>query len=331
MRVYIDVPPLQAGSSRGSLVVSVGSSHNLASRQSPQKALLAKERSENDLIDIGIARDGHAYAWYRDRTVSAGSPRNLDNYRSSQPFSLPSGRSPYDIVGMAIASDDHVYAWYRDGTVSAGSSRNLASYRAPRSYTLAPGKSQQDIVSIGIARNDHVYVWYRDGTVSAGTSIDLDHYRPRQHYTSASGRPLSTILAVAIDSSDQVHAWYRNPISDVVTAGPVQIGAYLDPQSPAVQLGMISRVIVRAHKPDGKPLVGVQVFLQAESGLFPASSVPQISGQTSAAGYFATKWRAPNASQFSHNETYIHASVRDAQGHVGRVRVKVPILRQPIP
>jgi M6 family metalloprotease-like protein len=330
MRVYIDVPPLQAGSFRGSLAVSVGSSRNLAIRQSPQKALLAKERSENDLIDIGIARDGHAYAWYRDGTLSAGAPRNLGNYRRPQPFSLPPGRSPYDIVGMAIASDDHVYAWYRDGTVSAGSSRNLASYRAPRSYTLAPGKAPLDIVSIGIARDDHVYVWYRDGTVSAGTSIDLDHYRPRQHYTSAPGRHLSTILAVAIDPSDQVHAWYRDPISDVATAGPVQVGAYLDPQRPAVQPGMISRVIVRAHRPDGKPLVGGQVFLQAEAGLFRTSSAPQVAGQTSAAGFFATEWRAPDASLFTRNETYIHASVKNAQGHIGRVRVKVPILRQRI-
>jgi M6 family metalloprotease-like protein len=328
MRVYIDVPPLQAGRFRESISVSVGSSHDLASLQPLHLALLAEGRSQDNVIDVGIAGDGHAYAWYRDGTVSAGSPTDLGNYRKPEPFTLPAGRSPNDLVGIAIASDDHVYAWYGDRTVSAGSSRNLSSYRPPQPYTLPPGKTPNDIVGIAIAKDDHVYVWYRDSTVSAGSSRDLGQYRQPYRYSPQSGWYPSTIVAMAIDRNDRVHAWHSDPqLGDVDLAGPVLVGAFLE--QPAVQPGMSTRFIVRAHRSDGTPLAG-RVSLFAEAGLFQASSAERMEGRADAAGYFSTEWRAPSVSGFTRDETYITAVVRNERGHSGRVRVKVPILRQPI-
>jgi len=162
--------------------------------------------------------------------------------------------------------------------------------------------------------------------VSSGTSKDLYCYRAPYQYTPQFGWHPTTIRAIAIGPGDRVYAWHSaTPTSDVDTAGPVLVGAYLDP--PAVQPGGNARVIVRAHRPDGTPLAG-SIFFQAEAGLFHASSAAQVTGWTNAAGFFATGWRAPDSSQFTRDETYISAVVSDPRGHSGHVRVKVPILRQ---
>jgi M6 family metalloprotease-like protein len=330
MRVYVDMPPQQVGLRPEPMDYSVGSSRALGGVVMRAESVLAAGRSETTLIDVGFAADGRVYAWYRDGTVSAGhTPADLGNYRPPAPFVLPAGRTPYDIVAIAVAPDDHVYAWYRDGTVSAGSSRNLVDYRPPAAYTLPPGKAPTDIIGAGIAKDSRVYMWYRDGTVSSGTSTDLDVYRPAEGFGLPPGRHPSRIRAVAIDPRHHVYVWYESISErDIDVEGPVLTGAYLDP--PAVQPGGSARVIVRALDPTGRP-IAASVTLSAQAGVFPASSARQITGQASGAGYYAADWRAPQVAPGGLSETYIDGVVANAQRHVGRFRLRVPLLLQPIP
>ena len=330
MRVYVDMPPPQVGLVPESMDFSIGSSRAPGAMVARAESALAAGRAELSLIDVGIAADGRAYAWYRDGTVSAGhSPADFGNYRPPARFVLPPGRTPYDIVAIAIAPDNHVYAWYRDGTVSAGSSRNLADYRPPRPFALPPGKSIHDVVGAGIAKsNSHVYMWYRDGTVSAGTSTDLDAYRTAQGVTLPPGRHPTRMRAAAIDPRDRVHVWYGSVTTlDVDLTGPVLAGAYLDP--PAVQPGGSARVIVRALDANGRP-IAADVNLSAQAGLFPGSSAAQVAGRASAAGYYEIDWRAPQAVPGGASETAIYGVVANAQRQTARFRLRVPLLLQPI-